>query len=107
MPEARISLDMFPATVRMEDGTRYPVARVTLSDGRARVWVLASGSSEPTAAVDAPYLSFEGNRLKGFAVLTEGGTIRVDRNPGCGCGHKRLKSFDPYGGATRLFVGKD
>lgn len=102
MPEARIALDMFPAAVSLESGARHPVSRVTLVDGRVKVWI--QNDAGISTVYDAPYLSFEGNRLRGFSVLTDGGTVHVTRAGGCGCAFKTLRNFDPYDGATRMFV---
>lgn len=99
--QARIELDLFPAIARTPSGGRYEPARVVVYNGIVQVWVVRRGSNVPEVAYEANELSLEGNRLAGYAVLTDDGVVNAVRTGGCGCGSP-LKSFDPYSGAARV-----
>jgi hypothetical protein len=100
MDVARILLDQFPAIAYSPTGGKYEPARVVVVNDRVQIWVIRNGTSDPEIAYEADALSMEGNLIAGFDVLTPDGTVKSIRAGGCGCGNK-LKSFDPYGGATR------
>ena len=104
MDVARILLDQFPAIAYSPTGGKYEPARTVVVNDRVQIWFIPSGSTaEPEIVYEGDALSFEGNIIAGFDILTPDGPVRSVRAGGCGCGNK-LKSFDPYGGATRTVV---
>lgn len=103
MATAQIVLDHFPAIARTPDGRKYDLARVVVWNDRVVVWVLPNNTSQPVVAYEAAALSASGTRISGFSILTADGEVRSEKARGCGCGN-RLKTFDPYAGATRMSV---
>lgn len=101
MEFAEIALDQFPVIAYTPDGARYEPARIVVVNGRVQVWFVPNGFAEPEVAFEREVLSIEGNRLAGHAILTADGEVRANSAGGCGCG-SRLRSFDPYAGATRV-----
>jgi hypothetical protein len=83
---AEITLDFFPATVRVGDRT-WKQVRVIVADGTARLFALQAGRPEQVLAVrlTAPvtHAGFPYN------LSTEGDNPdwAVQRASGCGCGH--------------------
>lgn len=103
MATAAIVLDHFPAIAHLPDGRRIDLARTVVWNNRVVVWYLPTNTSEPAVAFEADAVSASGTRVSGFEILTPDGVVRSAKARGCGCGN-RLKSFDPYAGATRMAV---
>lgn len=100
MAVALIVLDAFPVIAYTPDGGKYEPARVVVYNDTVQVWAIPMGTAEPVVVSEGPALSVEGNRLAGFSILSSDGTYKAIKTGGCGCGSK-LKTFDPYNGATR------
>jgi hypothetical protein len=100
MTEALILLDAFPTIGYTPDGGRYEPARTVVYNDIVQVWTVPMGTADPVVVYEAPALSVTGNRLAGFEILTPDGIVRAINAGGCGCGSK-LKTFDPFLGATR------
>lgn len=106
MDVVRVALDMFPALANLPTGGRHEPSRVVIANDRVQVWIVrrdGGGTTEPEVAFESDALSVEGNRIAGYNILTPDGNILAVRAGGCGCGSK-LKTFDPFAGATRTFA---
>lgn len=105
MAVVSIVLDHFPAIAYTPDGGKYEPSRVVVVDGKVQVWFIRN-NGEPEVVYESSELSMSGNRLAGFDIQTPDGIVKAIRAGGCGCGSK-LKSFDPYDGATRTVERRD
>lgn len=90
-----VTVDLFPARVRLPNGTILVNARVVATeDGDLRIYV--DGPGQPELFYQRDALSHEGQPSSGFIFLVEEGTVAAVRSGGCGCG-SMLKNFRPFG----------
>lgn len=102
MPAVQVALDLYPATVKLPDGSSLSNARTIVADGKLLVYVMSGGM---------PFLHFEqavveigGKQPTGwYQIQTEAGSAELRKLGGCGCG-SRLKTFNPFPGRTRTRV---
>lgn len=97
-PANYISLDLFPATVRSQNGTFTPAHeeyRVIVTD--SHFYVLDDTGVGPDAIVRLELVEFEKTGRTEYTVTTASEIFYIERATNCGCG-SRLRGIHPFAG---------
>lgn len=97
----RISLDLFPQTVRLPTGVQFSPVRVVVVDDVVQLYRTSPNSNLIEMFWERALLSSSGSRLGGYELTTEDGPVMLSRAGGCGCGNP-LKTYDPFPEARKV-----
>ena len=99
MDSVTVDLDFFPARVTLPSGGVLKIARLYVANGE--VIVFTNQGSNIKEFFRRKLVSVEGNRRRGYSLMTEMGEVKVTKAPGCGCSNP-LKRYNPWPGVRRL-----